>query len=136
MPTCFITLSHDHSATLLDTRITSVHKSPSCSRGCFNNTNSPWVSNFSVVNQLKFHFPVTAGDIHPLNGCRSIALATADGFVRLFDIRKLVSTCESTIQLVPNNKSTVITVILHLQSAYTCSVTYYIASKFSGALIY
>ncbi|VDP60855.1 unnamed protein product [Schistosoma mattheei] len=95
MPTCFITLSHDHSATLLDTRITSVHKSPSCSRGCFNNTNSPWVSSFSVVNQLKFHFPVTAGDIHPLNGCRSIALATADGFVRLFDIRKLVSTLSS-----------------------------------------
>ncbi|CAI2735013.1 unnamed protein product [Schistosoma spindalis] len=96
MPTCFITLSHDHSATILDTRTTSVRKSPSCSRGCFNNTNSPWVSNFSVVNQLKFHFPVTAGDIHPLNGCRSIALATADGFVRLFDIRKLVSTLSSS----------------------------------------
>ncbi|CAH8678490.1 unnamed protein product [Schistosoma rodhaini] len=97
MPTCFITLSHDRSATLLDTRATSVvRKSSSCSRGCFNNTNSPWVSNFSVVNQLKFHFPVTAGDIHPLNGCCSIALATADGFVRLFDIRKLVSTLSSS----------------------------------------
>ncbi|CAH8567520.1 unnamed protein product [Schistosoma turkestanicum] len=97
MPSCFITLSHDHSATLLDTRVTSiVRENQSCSRGCFRNTHSPWFSNFSVVNQLKFQFPVTAGDIHPVDGCRSIALATADGFVRLFDIRKLFSTVSSS----------------------------------------
>ncbi|TNN16265.1 DDB1- and CUL4-associated factor 6 [Schistosoma japonicum] len=97
MPTCFITLSHDHSATLLDTRATSVvREKQNCSRGCFSSTTSSWFSNFSVVNQLKFKFPVTAGDIHPLDGCRSIALATADGFVRLFDIRKLICAVPSS----------------------------------------
>ncbi|CAH8663534.1 unnamed protein product [Heterobilharzia americana] len=97
MPTCFLTISHDQSVSLLDTRTTSVvRETQNCSRGCFSNIKSPWFSKFSAVDQLKFKFPVTAGDIHPLDGCRSIALATADGFVRLFDIRKLVNTVSSS----------------------------------------
>lgn len=69
-----------------------------CGRTCFFTTVNASTSAQSrlplLAPKMQFDLPVTAGDTHPLEGSRAIAIATADGFVRLFDLRKLFSSCE------------------------------------------
>uniref|UniRef100_A0A158R6K5 WD_REPEATS_REGION domain-containing protein n=1 Tax=Taenia asiatica TaxID=60517 RepID=A0A158R6K5_TAEAS len=92
---CIITLSHDHTVRLWDTRLP--HRigrdMQLCGRTCFFNTINSATSAHSKLPQIapamRFEFPVTAGDVHPLDGSRAIALASADGFVRFFDLRRL-----------------------------------------------
>ncbi|KAL5964691.1 DDB1 and CUL4-associated factor 6 [Taenia solium] len=94
---CIITLSHDHTVRLWDTRLP--HRigrdMQLCGRTCFFNTINSATSAHSKLPQIapamRFEFPVTAGDVHPLDGSRAIALASTDGFVRLFDLRRLCS---------------------------------------------
>ena len=97
---CLITLSHDHTVRLWDDRLPhcigrDMHL---CGRTCFFNTINASSSAHSKLPQvtptLLFDFPVTAGDVHPLDGSRAVALASADGFVRLFDLRRLFSSCK------------------------------------------
>lgn len=97
VPQCFLTLSHDRTVRFWDLRLPHQlgRTTPLCGRSCFHEDLSRAPSAFSTLSllapKLAFDFPVTAGDVHPLNGSRSIALATADGFVRLFDLRQLFS---------------------------------------------
>lgn len=96
---CIITLSHDHTVRLWDTRLPHHigRDMQLCGRTCFFNTINSATSAHSKLPQvappMRFEFPVTAGDVHPLDGSRAIALASADGFVRLFDLRRLCSPC-------------------------------------------
>lgn len=68
-----------------------------CGRTCFFNSVNSTTSLHTKLPQIspaiRFDFPVTAGDVHPTDGSRAIALATADGFVRLFDLRRLFFPC-------------------------------------------
>ncbi|KAL5105441.1 DDB1 and CUL4-associated factor 6 [Taenia crassiceps] len=80
---CIITLSHDHTVRLWDTRLP--HHIGRDMQLCAH-SKLP-----EIAPAMRFEFPVTAGDVHPLDGSRAIALASADGFVRLFDLRRLFS---------------------------------------------
>lgn len=93
-PTCFVTLSHDQSVHWFDirepfpfTRSRSVcgHH---CSYAGHSGAGKPDTKS-TEPGQMRFQFPVTAGDVHPLHGIRQVALGGADGFVRLFDLRRL-----------------------------------------------
>ncbi|KER24316.1 hypothetical protein T265_08001 [Opisthorchis viverrini] len=106
-PTCFITLSHDQSAVIFDTRQPVSVPTP-CSQRCYFRDSSVSPPNpkgwHAGCLRMKFEFPVTAGDIHPLDGARRIALAFADGFVRVFDLRRLtqgISSIGDSVQPLP-----------------------------------
>ncbi|KAH9280625.1 DDB1- and CUL4-associated factor 6 [Echinococcus granulosus] len=100
---CIITLSHDHTVRLWDTRLPHCigRDMQLCGRTCFFSTINSATSAHSKLPQIaptmRFEFPVTAGDVHPLDGSRAIALASADGFVRLFDLRRLCSPSMDTL---------------------------------------
>ncbi|KAL3312166.1 DDB1- and CUL4-associated factor 6 [Cichlidogyrus casuarinus] len=89
-PRCFLSLSHDKTVNFYDLRLPCTSVNELCSRYCYLNSaelcQSPLIS-----KPLKFQFPVSAGDVHPIKQSACIALATSDGFVRLFDIRMLLS---------------------------------------------
>ncbi|KAL7059577.1 hypothetical protein AAHC03_013890 [Spirometra sp. Aus1] len=94
-PYCFLSLSHDRTVRFWDSRLP--HRlgrdSQLCGRSCFstdiNTATSKPSSLPTVAPALRFDFPVTAGDVHPVDGSRAIAIASSDGFVRLFDLRRL-----------------------------------------------
>ncbi|VUZ57361.1 unnamed protein product [Hymenolepis diminuta] len=100
---CIITLSHDHTVRLWDTRLPhSIGRDMQiCGRTCFfnsiNSANSAHSKLPQISPAIRFDFPVTAGDVHPIEGSRAIALATADGFVRLFDLRRMFSPSTTTL---------------------------------------
>ncbi|CAH8467089.1 unnamed protein product [Dicrocoelium dendriticum] len=93
-PTCFLTLSHDQSVHWFDTRepfpftrfrsVCGHH----CSYAGHSSAGKPGAK-LTEPGQMRFQFPVTAGDVHPMHGIRQVALGGADGFVRLFDLRRL-----------------------------------------------
>nr|VZI16147.1 unnamed protein product [Spirometra erinaceieuropaei] len=94
-PYCFLSLSHDRTVRFWDSRLP--HRlgrdSQLCGRSCFstdiNTATSKSSSLPTVAPALRFDFPVTAGDVHPVDGSRAIAIGSSDGFVRLFDLRRL-----------------------------------------------
>ncbi|TGZ68234.1 hypothetical protein CRM22_004370 [Opisthorchis felineus] len=106
-PACFITLSNDQSAIIFDTRQPVSLLIP-CSQRCYYRDSSVSPSNTKGCHagclRMKLHFLVTAGDIHPLDGARRIALAFADSFVRIFDLRRLIqgiSSIGNSVQPLP-----------------------------------
>ncbi|KAM3183875.1 hypothetical protein ACTXT7_009488 [Hymenolepis weldensis] len=104
---CIITISHDHTVRLWDTRLPhSIGRDMQlCGRTCFfnsiNSANSAHSKLPQISPAIRFDFPVTAGDVHPIEGSRAIALATADGFVRLFDLRPTTTLAMDLTQEAP-----------------------------------
>uniref|UniRef100_A0A5K3FH63 WD_REPEATS_REGION domain-containing protein n=2 Tax=Mesocestoides corti TaxID=53468 RepID=A0A5K3FH63_MESCO len=102
---CLLTLSHDRTVRLWDTRMPHCigRDMQPCGRTCFygaiNSASSAHSRLPLIAPTLKFDFPVTAGDIHPIDGSRSIAVASADGFVRLFDMRLLFSSSMDSLAI-------------------------------------
>uniref|UniRef100_A0A0V0J445 DDB1-and CUL4-associated factor 6 n=1 Tax=Schistocephalus solidus TaxID=70667 RepID=A0A0V0J445_SCHSO len=96
-PYCFLSLSHDRTVRFWDSRLPHHlgRNSQLCGRSCFSaDINAATSKSFSLsalAPALRFDFPVTAGDVHPVDGSRAIAIASSDGFVRLFDLRRLFS---------------------------------------------
>ncbi|KAF5399742.1 WD domain G-beta repeat protein [Paragonimus heterotremus] len=92
-PTCFMTLSHDQSVVFFDVRqpFDFLRSRSVCNQRC-SYSDSPCFmktgSGSAGWAQMRFQFPVTAGDVHPLDSSRQVALACSDGFVRLFDLRR------------------------------------------------
>ncbi|KAM7542273.1 hypothetical protein Aperf_G00000006154 [Anoplocephala perfoliata] len=102
---CILTLSHDHTVRLWDSRLPHCigRDMQLCGRTCFFNSVNSATSSHTKLPQIspaiRFDFPVTAGDVHPIDGSRAIALATADGFVRLFDLRRLFSSSTTALAM-------------------------------------
>ncbi|CAL8073195.1 unnamed protein product [Calicophoron daubneyi] len=100
-PACFLTLSHDQTVVCFDSRIpfspnrTDQRCNQQCTYLAAQTPSTPRRKN-PGVQLMKLQFPVTAGDVHPLDGSRRIAIACADGFVRLFDLRRFTAPDDSS----------------------------------------
>ncbi|VEL25157.1 unnamed protein product, partial [Protopolystoma xenopodis] len=99
-PFCFLSISHDRSVNLYDIRIPHYfgRNSQLCNRSCYAGRFGGHSSS-CIVQRLGFMLPVTAGDIHPTKLSTCIALASVDGFVRLFDLRNLVKPSKEFITI-------------------------------------